>query len=396
MNRALRLLSNSNQALVHITNEALLMNEICRLAVEIGGYRMACIGYVEQDDAKTLRPVAYSGFESGFLESATMTWADSERGHGPGGIAIRTGQPSIIRNISLDPAFTPWRTEALLRGYQSVIALPLTSEGRIFGALGIYATETDAFDTKEVEILTELADDLSFGITVLHTRARGDLMEEAFRKANEKLNLLSSITRHDILNQLMALRGFLDLSQIMTKDAEAGEYIRKARNAAAIIERHISFTRLYQDIGVKSPIWQNVRECLKKPVTDLLPASVTCTVDLDTIEVYADPLFEKVLYTLIDNSLQYGEKVTEIRLSWRLIDTGEPVLQYEDNGVGIVPDDKEHIFERGFGKHTGFGLFLARQILAITGMTIKETGEAGKGARFEITVPKRAYRLQKS
>ena len=117
---------------------------------------------------------------------------------------------------------------------------------------------------------------------------------------------------------------------------------------------------------------------------------------LYSIDVYADPLFEKVLYTLIDNSLQYGEKVTEIRLSWRLIDTGEPVLQYEDNGVGIVPDDKEHIFERGFGKHTGFGLFLARQILAITGMTIKETGEAGKGARFEITVPKRAYRLQKS
>jgi PAS domain S-box-containing protein len=396
VNRALRLLSNTNQALVHLTDEVLLMNEICRLAVEMGGYRMACIGFVEQDEAKTLRPVAYAGFESGFLESATMTWADSERGRGPGGIAIRTGQPSVIRNISLDPAFAPWRTEALLRGYQSVIALPLTSEGRTFGALGIYARETDAFDTKEVEILTELAEDLAFGITALRTRARGDLMEEAYRKANEKLNLLSSITRHDILNQLMVLRAFLDLSQIKTKDAGAGTYIRKAQNAAAIIERHISFTKMYQDIGVKSPVWQNVRECLEKPVTDLLPASVTWRVDLDTIEVYADPLFEKVLYTLIDNSLQYGEKVTEIRLSSRLIDTGERVLQYEDNGVGIVPEDKEHIFERGFGKHTGFGLFLARQILAITGIMIKETGEPGKGARFEMTVPKSAYRLQKS
>jgi signal transduction histidine kinase len=283
-----------------------------------------------------------------------------------------------------------------LRGYQSVIALPLTSEGLTFGALGIYAKETDAFDTGEVKILTELADDLAFGITALHRRARGELVEEAFRKANEKLNLLSSITRHDILNQLMTLRGFLELSQIKMKNDDAGVYIQKAQDAAATIERHISFTKLYQDIGVKSPIWQNVRECLKKPVTDLLPASVTCTIDLDAIEIYADPLFEKVLYTLIDNSLRYGEKVTGIRLSCRVIDTGKPILQYEDNGVGIVPEDKEHIFERGFGKHTGFGLFLARQILAITGITIKETGETGKGARFEIVMPEGACRPQKS
>ncbi|MFA4825007.1 MAG: PAS domain S-box protein [Methanoregula sp.] len=218
--------------------------------------------------------------------------------------------------------------------------------------------------------------------------------QDAFRQANEKLNLLSSITRHDILNQLMALSGFLELSRMKIHDDAVGEYIRKAQHAAVTIGRHISFTKQYQDIGVKSPVWQNVRECVEKPVTDLLPASVTCTVDLDEIEIYADPLFEKVLYTLVDNTLRHGERVTLIRFSYRMSDTGELILLYDDNGVGIRADDKERIFERGFGKHTGFGLFLAREILAITGITIRETGTEETGARFEIAVPKGAYRFK--
>ena len=130
-----------------------------------------------------------------------------------------------------------------------------------------------------------------------------------------------------------------------------------------------------------------------QPATDLLPSSVTFVVDLDEIEVYADPLFEKVLYTLIDNTLRHGESATQIQLSCRLTGTGDLVLQYEDNGIGIRDGDKERIFERGFGKNTGFGLFLAREILAITGITIAETGEPGMGARFEITVPKRDWRF---
>ncbi|MFA7303836.1 MAG: PAS domain S-box protein, partial [Methanoregula sp.] len=184
VNRALRMLTDSNQALVHNTDEALLMNEICRIAVEVGGYRMAWIGFAEQDEAKTVRPVAHAGFESGYIESAHITWADSERGRGPGGTAIRTGQLSMARNISMDPAFAPWRADAILRGYQSVIVLPLTGEGRTFGALAIYAREPDAFNTEEVEILKELAGDLAFGITALRTRVKRDQAEETIRDLN--------------------------------------------------------------------------------------------------------------------------------------------------------------------------------------------------------------------
>ncbi|MGD0818206.1 MAG: PAS domain S-box protein, partial [Methanomassiliicoccales archaeon] len=125
-NRELRMLSDTNQALIRITDEATLMNQVCRIVVEVGGYRLAWIGFAEQDEAKTVRPVAHSGLDSGYIESANITWADSERGRGPGGAAIRTGQVSIARNISKDPDFVPWKKDAVLRGYQSVIALPLT------------------------------------------------------------------------------------------------------------------------------------------------------------------------------------------------------------------------------------------------------------------------------
>ncbi|GAB6286754.1 MAG: hypothetical protein STSR0009_29570 [Methanoregula sp.] len=184
VNRALRMLTDSNQALVHNTDEALLMNEICRIAVEVGSYRMAWIGFAEQDEAKTVRPVAHAGFESGYIESAHITWADSERGRGPGGTAIRTGQLSMARNISMDPAFAPWRADAIVRGYQSVIVLPLNGEGRTFGALAIYAREPDAFNTEEVEILKELAGDLAFGIIALRTRVKRDQAEETIRDLN--------------------------------------------------------------------------------------------------------------------------------------------------------------------------------------------------------------------
>ena len=190
VNRALLMCNTSHQMLVHITDETALMNEICRIAVEVGGYRMAWIGFAELDEAKTVRPVAHAGFESGYIETAHITWADSERGRGPGGTAIRTGKTAMARNITVDPTFAPWREEALLHGYQAVIVLPLTSEGRTFGALAIYAIEADAFDTREVEILTELADDLAFGITTLRTRAKRDLMEEALRESDNRYHQL--------------------------------------------------------------------------------------------------------------------------------------------------------------------------------------------------------------
>jgi len=198
VNRALRMLSDTNQALIHIADEATLLNEVCRIAVEVGGYRLAWIGFTEHDEVKTLRPLAHAGFDSGYIESAKVTWADNERGRGPGGTAIRTGRPCMARNIPEDTAFAPWREAAIQRGYKSIIALPLISEGQTLGVLGIYSVDTDAFDTKEVEILEEMGNDLAFGITALRTRVKRDQTAVALHESEERYRLIAEKTADTI------------------------------------------------------------------------------------------------------------------------------------------------------------------------------------------------------
>ena len=220
-------------------------------------------------------------------------------------------------------------------------------------------------------------------------------IDKALRQANKQLNLLSSITRHDILNQLMALKGYLELSQRVIDNPETlSGYIKKEQQAANTIEHQITFTRDYQELGVAAPEWQNVNASIKKAVAGLLMRDIHVDVDAKNPEIFADRLFEKVFYNLIDNALRYGgEEMKTIRFSSQESDARLTIL-CEDDGVGISPDEKKHLFVRGFGKNTGLGLFLSREILLITGITITENGTQGKGARFEITVPKGMWRMK--
>ena len=193
-NRALTVLSECNQAVIRATEEPGLLHEICRLIVEVGGYRLAWVGFAEHDEQKTVPPVAQAGYEEGYLDTLNITWADTERGRGPTGTAIRTGEPVIATNILTDPDYAPWRTEATQRGYASSIALPLIAEGQAFGVLNIYAAEPDALEAEEeVKLLTELASDLAFGIVVLRIRAERKRAEEALRKHAERLRTLRAI-----------------------------------------------------------------------------------------------------------------------------------------------------------------------------------------------------------
>jgi PAS domain S-box-containing protein len=189
-NRALRLISLCNQEMVRATDETALMEAVCRLAVESGGYRMAWAGFAEQDEARSVRPVAQAGHVDGYLDSANITWADAERGRGPTGSAIRTGRPVYTCNMLADPAFAPWREAAIRRGYASSIALPMMNEGRCFGALTIYAGKPDAFDTEEIELLSELANDLAFGIAALRQRAERKRAEEWVHESERRMATL--------------------------------------------------------------------------------------------------------------------------------------------------------------------------------------------------------------
>jgi len=217
--------------------------------------------------------------------------------------------------------------------------------------------------------------------------------EDALTLANRKLNLLSSITRHDIINQLLILKGYLVMLKAKTDNPTLLDYIGRSDQATRNIDHQITFTRDYQDMGVKAPSWYNVKSTIVGAKGALPTGNVIIEADLSDLELFVDPLFEKVFYNLIENSLQYGgAQLKSIRISM-LVQGDGMLLTYEDDGVGITDADKEHLFERGFGKHTGFGLFLSREILAITGISIRETGTAGTGARFEILVPKGAWRL---
>jgi PAS domain S-box-containing protein len=187
VNRALRTIGECNQVIVRATEESHLLEDICGILVREGGYRMAWVGYGEHDEGKSVRPMAHAGFEEGYVEAANCTWADTERGRGPTGTAIRTGTPVVARNIPTEPGLAPWREEQLKRGYASRIALPITLDDNVLGALTIYAEAPDAFDPEEMQLLMELSRDLAYGIQVLRTRAEHKEAEAASQEAEQRL-----------------------------------------------------------------------------------------------------------------------------------------------------------------------------------------------------------------
>lgn len=229
--------------------------------------------------------------------------------------------------------------------------------------------------------------------TMVATNQQRELTQISFEAANRKLSLLSSITRHDIRNQLTGLIGCLGLIRQQTRDPATLALLDKGDRAADNIVRQIEFTKNYEDLGVHAPQWLDVTRSISRHTATLSASKISISMNLNGIEVFADPLFEKVHENLIDNSVRHGERVRTITFSCLPYPHEVMAIVYEDDGIGIHEEDKERIFEKGFGKNTGLGLFLIREILGMTGITIKETGTYGKGARFEILLPRERYRF---
>ncbi|PKL68040.1 MAG: hypothetical protein CVV30_11900 [Methanomicrobiales archaeon HGW-Methanomicrobiales-1] len=217
-------------------------------------------------------------------------------------------------------------------------------------------------------------------------------MEVAMLRANKQLNLLSSITRHDINNQLQGLNGFVELLHAKMPDPSFEDYFTRITEASDQISAMIRFTKEYEQIGVRAPEWHDIRKLADNAGKDVKTGKITLKNDLPAnTEVLADPLIARVFFNLVDNAIRHGGKITKIHFSFE-VRNGNRVIICEDDGDGVTKSEKEKIFDRGFGKNTGFGLSISREILDITGMTIEETGKPGKGARFEITVPEGHYR----
>jgi signal transduction histidine kinase len=208
----------------------------------------------------------------------------------------------------------------------------------------------------------------------------------------KKLEIVGSVTRHDVLNQLTAIIGYNELLGMTVEDPKSRSFLEKEKFALNKIRRQFQFAKDFQNIAVDPPSWQNIRNLVNRVSEDFDAKKVRVRADTGTASVLADPLFDRVFHYLFDNALHDDETVTEITIS--LQQTGPSgLLLVENNSVSIPADEKEKIFERGYGKGTSWGLFLAREILGATGITITETGEPGKGIRFAITLPPGSFRL---
>jgi PAS domain S-box-containing protein len=209
LNRTLQAHTASNKAVLRATNETELLEEVCKIVVEVCGHAMIWIGYAEDDGEKSVRPVANAGFEEGYLDTLQITWADTERGRGPTGTAIRTGKPSSCSHMLTDPQFAPWREQALQRGYASSIALPLISDVRVFGAMTIYSRQPESFSPDEEKLLTDLASDLAHGIEMIRLREAHERTAMALRLAHDELELRVqerteelAIANEELLNEI--------------------------------------------------------------------------------------------------------------------------------------------------------------------------------------------------
>jgi len=231
------------------------------------------------------------------------------------------------------------------------------------------------------------------GIVILRdiTWYRRALQEMEVR--HRKFSMMSSVSRHDINNQLTILNGYLALLETGTPSMKSSDIVGILQRASAKIQRILKFTRDYQEIGAEHPKWHVLADTIRVAKTMTEPGNVRISPadSCNPVAILADPTLVRVFANLIENSLRHGDNVSEIRISCR--EEGHRlIIVYEDNGIGISPRTRAVLFEHGKGKDTGYGTFLAREILAVTGITITETGEHGKGARFEITVPEGSFR----
>lgn len=214
---------------------------------------------------------------------------------------------------------------------------------------------------------------------------------EALKVSQNKLAILSSVTRHDILNKVMVIYGYSELLLATTTDEAEKKNLKNILTAGNDIKTLITFTKEYQELGMQKPVWMRIGEVMNRPSIKSILRGFELSVQEIPIEIYVDPMFEKVMYNLIDNSHRHGQEVSAITISAE--QSGDDYrIVYADDGTGISEEEKNLIFKQGHGKNTGMGLFLIREILDITKISIRECGTPGKGVRFEMLLPKDSWR----
>jgi len=387
-------LSRTNEAATNIRDRTALLTEACQIAVKEGGFQMVWAG-LGGSAPGALDVVAHCSNVGDPSLPPVVPGDILPRGAPPTGITIAEGRYYVIADIREDRQLADYKDQLMASGFRSSAAFPLRIGERVIGAMTFHAREPRFFDEEEVQLLLELTDNLSIALELMEREQ--DITElrqmgDALRSANNKLNLLNNIIRHDTLNTVAGLLGLEDMALDITQDAEVTDLLTLIKGSTMKIQQQITFTREYQNIGIHSPQWQEVTEVVERVGAQVDHRDITLAIEVKDTEIYADPLLEKVFYNLLDNALRYGETLTAIRFHTQEL-PDSLILICEDDGVGVPAHLKKRIFEQGYGKNTGQGLFLVREILAITGISITETGTQGRGARFEMIIPRNGSRM---
>jgi signal transduction histidine kinase/ActR/RegA family two-component response regulator len=399
-NRLLRMISACNQALVSIDNEQELVQAICQLILDEGGFRMAWVGYADQEGDLLVHPVASAGLDEGYLAKAAISWADTPRGRGPTGTAIRAGKPCIGRDFLSQPELEPWREEAISRGFRSSIALPLISQGKAFGALTIYSNQPGFFD-QDSTLLTELAGDLAFGIQSVRARAQRDQTQKILEQRTSQLrSLAAELVRaeererqrigrvlHDQLQQLLAGARF-GLESLRSPGAEQdllatiGKIddmlkgcLEVSRSLTTELSPPIQYDAEIGNVMEWLAAWARERFGLKVGVKRADDVHVE---SLETRMV----IFRAVQELLFNVAKHSGVKEAEV-ISRHLREDSQVQVVVRDSGKGF---DLAAI-RIGGGATGGFGLFSLQERLEALAGSLTIESAPGKGSSFTITVP---------
>ncbi len=416
-NRAFSTLSECNQTMVRQTEEMELLEQVCRVVADVGGYRMVWVGFAENDENKTVRPITSAGYDHGYLDQARISWADNERGRGPTGTAVRTGKIVASQNAFTNPVWAPWRSEGIRRGFASSVALPLIVDRKVIGALTIYATEPDAFDEGESSLLSNLAENLSYGISSIRTAEQRRLSEEELRVYASRLELINKelqdfafVAAHDLQEPLRKIQTFCDI--IMKRcasalDATGQEYLDRVVNSANrmrdLLRDLLQFSR---SAANPEPLGKIELNHLAREAADVFEPVIKesdCRIEignLPTIEADESQML-RLFQNLIGNALKFRSDGTPyIKVHGKSDRKGTCEIIVEDNGIGFDQQHAELIFKpfqrlHGGGAYqgTGMGLAICRKIVERHGGTISAESEQGKGSKFVVRLPVKQPRL---
>jgi signal transduction histidine kinase len=415
LNRAWRVRSACNQALNRCNEEMDLLDQVCRAVVSEGGYRLAWVGYAQNDAAKSVRPVVRAGAGQGYLDTVVASWGDGENGRGPTGTAIRTAKPVVCNVLSSDPIFAPWRARAEEYGLRSSVALPLTMDGKAIGGFMVYSDEPEAFDEKERDLLVQAADDLMHGIALLRTKMERRSAEEALKKTEEELARVARVTAmgeltasiaHEVNQPLAAVvtNGNASLRWLANDPPNFDEARQALRNivrdgtrASDVIARIRAVLNKSEPAARRLDLNEIIREivALTQGEAERRGTSLRTGLAANLPAVMGDRVrLQQVLLNLVINALDAMNDVMDrpriIEISTEAPDPKSILIAVEDSGVGLGPEKEARLFDAFYTTKPdglGMGLSISRSIVEEHGGRLWAAPNKGPGATFQFTLP---------